>query len=112
LADNDYVPWTALTLADSTRPGLLGLRLTANRDRLLLFPRVGRDSTVLVFGSRPDGTRQLLFALQNASDRWTPISARYELVVPPWLQGREAAVEIELSGPWAQLWTLGDAVLF
>jgi hypothetical protein len=112
LADNDYVPWTALTLADPTRPGLLGLRLTANRDRLLLFPRVGRDSTVLVFGSRPDGTRQLLFALQNASDRWTPISARYELVVPPWLQGREAAVEIELSGPWAQLWTLGDAVLF
>ena len=61
---------------------------------------------------RPDGTRTLLFALQNVTDRWTPVSAHYELVVPDWLQNREAAVEIELSGRWSQLWTLGDAVFF
>ena len=95
-----------------TRPGILRLPVTARRDRLLLFPRVGRDGMVRVYGSRPDGARELLFALQNTGENWTPVSARYELVVPPWLRDRETDLEIELTGRWAQLWTLGDAALF
>lgn len=112
VADHQEASWTALSPADPARPGVLRLPVTARRDRLLLFPRVGRDGMVRVYGSRPDGVRELLFALQNTGERWTPVSARYELVVPPWLRDRETDLEIELTGRRAQLWTLGDAALF
>ena len=112
VVDHHEASWTALSPADPSRPGILRLPVTARRDRLLLFPRVGRDGMVRVYGSRPDGARELLFALQNTGEKWTPVSARYELVVPPWLRDRETELEIELTGRRAQLWTLGDAALF
>ena len=86
--------------------------LTTARPRLLFCPRLGPGGSVRVYGRRPDGGRELLFAMHNAGEKWTPISARYELTTPKWLRGRPTEVEIELQGRWSQLWTLGDATFF
>lgn len=110
--DQGQGPWIMHAPADPARPGVLRLTVTPDRPRLAFFPRVGLDGMARVWANRPDGTRQLLFALQNLTDRWTPISARYELVIPPELQGRASTLDIELTGQWAQLWTLGDTVFF
>lgn len=110
--DEGHAPWSMLAPADPARPGVVRLTVTPDRPRLAFFPRVGLDGMVRVWANRPDGTRLLLFALQNVTDRWTPVSARYEVVVPPWLAGRETTVDIELTGRWAQLWTLEDTVFF
>ena len=104
--------WSRLRTLSSNTPGQLRLSLRTARDRLMFFPRVGQDSAVRVWAEGPDGNRQLLFGLYNDTPRWTPVSARYEMVVPPWMRGRETAVDIELAGAWAQLWQLGDAVFF
>jgi hypothetical protein len=113
VADRDESgAWTALAPADRNRPGVTRLSLTTARPRLLFFPRLGPGGAVRVYGRRPDGGRELLFAMHNAGEKWTPISARYELTTPKWLRGRPAEVEIELHGRWSQLWTLGDATLF
>jgi len=105
-------PWSTYTPGDPAQPGVVRLAVAPDRQRLAFFPRVGLGGMVRVWANRPDGTRLLLFALQNLADHWTPVSARYELVIPPELRGRETVVDIELTGRWAQLWTLGDAVFF
>ncbi len=104
--------WSRLRTLSSSSPGHLRLSLRTDQDRLFFFPRVGRDSAVRVWAEGPDGNRQLLFGLYNDTPRWTPVSARYEMVAPPWMRGRETAVDIELTGAWAQLWRLGEAVFF
>jgi hypothetical protein len=108
----DQGAWSAFTPADPSRPGVIRLTLTTDRPRLSFFPRVGLDGLVQVWATRPDGERQLLFALQNATDRWTPISARYELELPGWARNRETSIDLELTGHWSQLWTLGDTMFF
>ena len=113
VADRDESgAWTALAPADWDRPGVARLSLTTTRQRLLFFPRIGPGGAVRVYGRDPNGQRALLFAMHNAGEKWTPISARYQLTTPRWLRGRTTEVEIELHGRWSQLWTLGDAALF
>ncbi|KHK00549.1 glycosyltransferase family 39 protein [Desulfovibrio sp. TomC] len=112
IPDNVLGAWSAVAPALASRPGVMHLTLTTDRSRLSFFPRVGLDGMVQVWATRPDGQRRLLFALQNHTDNWTPISARYEFAVPDWLQNRETAVDLELTGRWSQLWTLGEGVFF
>jgi hypothetical protein len=112
-ASEDSQPdWNRLTPADPGRPGRIRLNLTTDRPRLLFYPRIGRDSGVRVWAVEGGGARRLLFGLDNTTDHWTPVSAQYEMIVPPWLQGRQNSLEIELRGRWAQLWRLGDTVFF
>ncbi|WP_075353023.1 glycosyltransferase family 39 protein [Desulfovibrio sp. DV] len=110
--DSRLGEWSARTPADPSRPGVIRLTLATSRDRLSFFPRVGQDGMVRIWATHPNGGRRLLFALQNLTDRWTPISARYEFIVPDWLKDQEAVVDLELTGRWSQVWTLGDALLF
>lgn len=104
--------WTRIVPRDPAQPGFLRLEVRTDRPRLVFFPRLGLHSSIRVWADTDDGGRELLFGLRNDSKHWTPVSAQYELVVPPRLRGRPVTMTLELMGPWAQLWRQGDSLFF
>lgn len=104
--------WNRLVPADTEAPARLRLDVTTDAPRLLFFPRVGKNASLRVWRLENGQPRELLFGLYNAAARWTPVSARYELAVPPPLRGRPLSLLVELEGPWAQLWRRGEAIFF
>lgn len=104
--------WTRLVPREPDKAGSLRLEVRTDAPRLVFFPRLGHHSSIRVWADTDDGGRELLFGLRNDSEHWTPVSAQYELVVPPRLRGRPVTMTFELLGPWAQLWRRGDSLFF
>lgn len=113
----DVPGWSIYRPVRPDAPGSIRLRIRRDRDTAFFYPRVsGRDSAVTLAEPTVNIVREWVVVRgQNAV--WTPISRRYIANLACLGHGDPApgpAQEIEfiLTGPWAQLWHQGDAVLF
>jgi hypothetical protein len=98
---------------DPAQIAILRVTLKKDFDDYVFFPRVSKESEVLVCENR---MINVLFRLQGHED-WTPVGRRYLLNLSCCEHNEDQSqfyvnLLIVLRGPWAQLWLPGNAVFF
>lgn len=117
--DTEYPGWKVFVPRDKSLPGRVRLKVSWERDRMVIFPRLnGPGNDVSVFQVMDvDHTRKPLFVLHGARREWTPVGGQYEVNLGCVREAMDAQVfdivlEIELFGPWAQVWHKDGQVFF
>ncbi|WP_043602375.1 hypothetical protein [Solidesulfovibrio magneticus] len=108
---DDQIPY--VTPRDPGKLALLHVRIRKDFDEYVFFPRVSKNSEVLVC---EDNILNVLFRLKGEED-WTPIGRRYLLDLSCCEHGEEPRqfsvnLVIVLRGPWAQVWLPGEKAFF
>jgi hypothetical protein len=111
--------WRVLTPRDKTLPAKVRLKIKWERDRMVFFPRVsGPGDSVKVYQiTGIDYDRRLMFTLRGDASGWSPVGGQFEVnlgcaVAPVYGQVFDVVLEIEMAGPWAQVWLKDGQIFF
>jgi hypothetical protein len=102
--------WGVLTPQDPDKPALLTVELEPGTSTVY-YPRLsGSDASLQIFEIQADGSRRPVVIMAGVPVVWTPLGARYPLVLP---EGpAKKILQFELRGRYCQLWHKGEDIFF
>ncbi len=110
----DVPGWTFYTPDNKDEPAYIQIQLTKDRSSVIFYPRAsGHNSTVQVWEK---DNFVLLNNFSGDDKSWSPIGSQKTVCLDCLTHGYgkeyTARLTIELKGPWAQLWSKDNNVLF
>lgn len=115
---SDVPGWDMWVAEESSMPGVLAVKFVKDRPRMIFYPRMsGTDSGVGVFEGHKDGPMKRLASVTGADKSWTEIGKQCAVNVSCVEHGHldkefDVIVYFVLTGPWSQLWTNNQSILF
>lgn len=114
---SEYLGWNFITLEQNEPTGSFRIKVKFERDKLVFFPRANSQNDTINVYEIVDDQRLPLFIFRGNDKGWSPVGSQYELKLgclkEAFLQNVYTCVlEIELSGPYCQIWIKDNSVFF